>query len=158
MIAPLGYLCKWSVLTHLLQFMFFSCNVAFSSMPVFLPTIIKEYVLHQHRFTISTANLHSLQHGIFLLASPSPLSTSLSCRLCRSSPHRIRIRPQPLPKPVFDSPRSHLITRLLSNRSNRLFPLTHATMASHIHPLHLRLPRHGWVLFCNHPHHHMVNG
>jgi MFS family permease len=26
------------------QFMFFSCNVAFSSMPVFLPTIIKEYV------------------------------------------------------------------------------------------------------------------
>lgn len=30
-------------LTHgMLQFMFFSCNVAFSSMPVFLPTIIKE--------------------------------------------------------------------------------------------------------------------
>lgn len=25
--------------------MFFSCNVAFSSMPVFLPTIIEEYVI-----------------------------------------------------------------------------------------------------------------
>lgn len=29
--------------TRLLQFMFFSCNVAFSSLPPFLPTIIKEY-------------------------------------------------------------------------------------------------------------------
>lgn len=31
-----------SILNHNRQFMFFSCNVAFSSMPVFLPTIIKE--------------------------------------------------------------------------------------------------------------------
>lgn len=29
-------------LANSLQIMFFSCNVAFSSMPVFLPTIIKE--------------------------------------------------------------------------------------------------------------------
>lgn len=32
------------------QFMFFSCNVAFSSMPVFLPTIIKEYAYPQISF------------------------------------------------------------------------------------------------------------
>lgn len=37
---------RLKVLTNvLLQFMYFSCNVAFSSMPVFLPTIIQECVL-----------------------------------------------------------------------------------------------------------------
>ncbi|KAL1652178.1 hypothetical protein SLS58_000304 [Diplodia intermedia] len=34
---------------YLTAFMFFSCNVAFSSVPVFLPTIIKECVI-RHRF------------------------------------------------------------------------------------------------------------
>ncbi|KAG0157786.1 hypothetical protein PDIDSM_5313 [Penicillium digitatum] len=82
---------------YMAAFMFFSCNVAFSSMPVFLPTIIKD---------------------------PSPLSTSLSRRICGGPAYRIRVRPQPLQKPIFDSPRPYLITRLLRDRSNGLLPLT----------------------------------
>ncbi|KAJ5123240.1 hypothetical protein N7448_009337 [Penicillium atrosanguineum] len=35
---------------YMAAFMFFSCNVAFSSMPVFLPTIIKEYVYPKYPF------------------------------------------------------------------------------------------------------------
>lgn len=45
-------------LTCLMQFMYFSCNVAFSSMPVFLPTVIREYVLR----TLSLEMAKS-QHG-----------------------------------------------------------------------------------------------
>lgn len=160
-IAAVSAIYTWTcrrILMRLLQFMFFSCNVAFSSMPVFLPTIIKEYVLCQLTCIYSAAYSYSPQHGVLLITSTSSLSTSLPCRLHRSPPYRICLRSQPLPKPIPYNACAHIVSRLSRNCSHRLLPLIPLSMATHLHPVHLRVPRHGGILLRHNPHHHLVNG
>ena len=91
---------------YLTAIMFFSCNVAFSSMPVFLPTIIKEYV-----------SLLVRDRGVLTIARMG--YSSLSSQALSAPPYLVAFVVV-------------LITAYLSDRTNNrgLFIALHALLAS----------------------------
>ncbi|KAL4893549.1 major facilitator superfamily domain-containing protein [Aspergillus ambiguus] len=77
--------------SYITAFMFFSCNVAFSSMPVFLPTIIEECELTpQHSMGYSSLSAQALSAPPYLVAFTVVLLTAcLSDRGRSRSPYLI---------------------------------------------------------------------
>ena len=147
--------------SYLTALMFFCANVAFSSLPVFLPTIIEEmgytalqsqalsappYLVAFVSVSTSTTSTSKPQPPNPQLTQPPP-KTPTNTHPPSGPSNSPPLRPPPHPLPPPHHPRPPLLPRL--HPPNPLPP------PPPLGPLHAHLPHHNRILLHRHPNHNL---